>query len=138
MEHSIKDFDKQVVKLEKERIRIIPHATYMEIHTLLLHQEVIIIKEFEQAEGALLQIVDERTNEMMDMKDFMTDLQNQINNHNDEIENNNEKIKEVQNIFLNTAKEHKFWDFLRRIFKKKYKPPKIHDPDGKNIFIYLS
>lgn len=106
------------------------------------------MKEFETAEDALLSVkiidhyrikkiyltnfqdVELRTNEMMDMKDTMTQIQNNIEKLYSEIDVSNEKIKEIQSIFQNAAKDNKFWDFLRRIFRKKYKPPKVHDLDG--------
>ena len=46
----------------------------------------------------------------------------------------NVKLDEQNDIlreFQQATTDKKFSDFLRKIFKKKYKPPKIRDPDGK-------
>lgn len=37
------------------------------------------------------------------------------------------KIKELITEFMSMISENKFHDYLKRIFKKKYKPPKTDD-----------
>lgn len=73
----------------------------------------------------------EREDELADMKDVVTQIQNNIEKHHTEINECNDRIKDLQSVFFNAAKDNKYWDFLRRIFRKKYKPEKIRDLDGK-------
>lgn len=40
------------------------------------------------------------------------------------------ECQELQRQFKNLVSDNKFADFLRRIFKKKYRPPRDHDDDG--------
>lgn len=71
----------------------------------------------------------------MDIKDNIKRTELKIEKHFHYIDKCNDEIKELQQTFLTAAKDNKFWDFLRRIFKKKWRPPKIVNPDG--IFIFF-
>lgn len=50
-----------------------------------------------------------------------------IDKRNKEILKMQAKIKELVQEFMSMISENKFHDFLKRIFKKKYKPPKLDD-----------
>lgn len=40
-----------------------------------------------------------------------------------------EEVK-LQDKFKHATENNKFYDFLKKVFRKKYKPPKIHADDG--------
>lgn len=48
------------------------------------------------------------------------------------------QCEETQAQFKKLVHDNKFADFLRRIFKKKYKPPRDKDDDGKHIWKIIS
>lgn len=64
------------------------------------------------------------------MRDDMKRIELKIEEQHRYMEQGNLIMKELQQTFINSAKDNKFWDFLRRIFRKKYKPPKVFNPDG--------
>lgn len=53
MKQMVEDFDQEVQKINDERFRVRRDATYMDLHLLVLNQELIIIKEFETVETEL-------------------------------------------------------------------------------------
>lgn len=50
IELKIKAFDKEVEDLSSLKIRVSVEAKFLELHLLTLHQELIILKDFESAE----------------------------------------------------------------------------------------
>lgn len=44
------------------------------------------------------------------------------------------KEKELEDKFNAAIMDSKFADFLRKIYKKKYKQPKLQDPDGESSY----
>lgn len=71
------------------------------------------------------------------MRDHIKRIELKIEAHGNQIDICNNQIKDLQQTFTSAAKENKFWDFLRRIFKKKYRPPKIINPDGRYNSTYI-
>lgn len=57
MERKITEFDEEFEKIAEERIEIMPHVSMLELQLYVLHQETIIVKEFETAEDALLAVM---------------------------------------------------------------------------------
>lgn len=56
---------------------------------------------------------------------------------NKEVTQNQEKEKDVHRAFQEIISENKFADYLTRIFKKKYKPPKTETGDGNKFQDFL-
>lgn len=58
----------------------------------------------------------------------MDDQKECINTETDGLSQEEAKIYEK---FKHATENNKFYDFLRKVFRKKYKPPKIHTDDGR-------
>lgn len=53
----------------------------------------------------------------------------------------NEKMKQLGTAFSDAVADDRFADFLKRIYKKKYRPPKARDTDGNydtKVFHFLA
>lgn len=136
MNQLIENYDDSLKQLVEERIQISVSASFIDLHLLKLHQELIVLKDFEIGEDTLQDKVNSKMVELMDMQDAIKELSNQIEIHKSEINALQESEKKIQSEFATAVTDNKFYDFLRRIFKKKYKPPRVKDPDGK-FFSFL-
>lgn len=137
MNNKIESYDNAVESIYDNRLQIFVDATFIDLHLLTLNQELLILKKSEAVEDIHTGNVHAIMEEMLDMQDLITDQNNKIDIRKREIEVLEEKGKQIQQRFLAAASDNKFYDFLRRIFKKKYKPPKIKDPNGTLFFIVL-
>lgn len=59
------------------------------------------------------------------------DCEHRIEEHMTEKDNLGAMCEDLQRKFKRLVQDNKFADFLRRIFKKKYRQPRIRDDDGK-------
>lgn len=122
-------FDEELQELADSRLEIERNAKYLELYIITRYQELLILKDCEMLEKDIV----DKTNKAMSDKNT---LQTQINALIRQIEESKkscdkmaEQIKASQNQFLSLMKGNKFFDFLKRIFKKKYKPPKPADEE---------
>lgn len=65
------------------------------------------------------------------MQDQISDCEHRIEEFLTEKDELDLMCQELQGKFKRLVQDNKFADFLRRIFKKKYRPPRIRDDDGK-------
>lgn len=72
IQDSYKALDQSLDKLERERLEIITDSVYMELFILTLHQELIILKDFEAMENMLTEKVAEKSKEMASAKSKVT------------------------------------------------------------------
>ncbi|KAK4886372.1 hypothetical protein RN001_002643 [Aquatica leii] len=126
---AVQQFDEKVVKLSQKKITVTRDGDLLDLYILTLNQELNILKKFESVEDALQNKVNSRIEETLDMKDVITSLINNIEGHKREIDRLQEEEKSIWQFFFIMVADSKFYDFLRRIFKKKYKPPKVYNPD---------
>lgn len=126
----IDKFNEKLQDLAEQKLKVEYDATFMELHKLKLHQELLVLKNFETFEDTLSDNVNTKLNEYLDMQDSIRDTSNKMDLCKQEILRLQEKEKKIQQQFMGAVAENKFFDFLRRIFKKRYRPPKIKT-DGK-------
>lgn len=131
MNKKITDFDNYLEQLNSERFKVEMDAKLMDIFMITIHQELIILKEFEAIENSLQSKVNSKISEVLDMRDVIREIENQIIEHNKNIEKANDKMKAIQVQFLQAIQDNKFFEFLKKVFRKKYRPPKIRKDDGK-------
>lgn len=128
------NFDKKVSDLANQRTEISLHGKFMENYKIVLNQELQILKDFEQLEEDMLDQIDnciEKKNEMLQEKrEAKSDLYYYTKNVNTLKENEKRIVKE----FTNNCQEGYFKDFLRKVFKKKYRAPKIRTGSRKGLF----
>lgn len=127
----IESYDKNLFKLMIERINVEVEAKFLDQYLLTVNQEVWALKDFERLEHNLIEKVDEQLIARNTVQQQIINLRNKIENVRKDIEKLNSDEKIIHNQFLANCTDNKFADFLRRIFRKKYRPPKIIDPDGK-------
>lgn len=133
MKNLIQTYDQDVANLKTERYEMLIRATFLDIHILDLNQELSVLTKFESHEDKLSNAVNTNMLECMTFQDVLININSKIETHKAAIDILLEKEKEVQTQFYSSIADNKFYDFLKRIFKKKYKPPKEHDPDGKSV-----
>lgn len=132
MQELIDLFEADFEKLVQQKYKLLPDVLFLDLHILSLHQELLVLSKFEFHENELSNNVNSNMLECMKMQDLITTTNNKIESLKNEIDTLLEKAKLIEQQFYTSILDNKFYDFLRRIFKKKYKPPKEHDPDGVN------
>lgn len=132
MNSETEEFDCSVESLYIERLQTIVDANFIDLRILTLNQELIILKKFEAHENKLADNVRCKHVEILDLMDDITQINKKIDGRKKDIEILDDKIKAIQQHFQSVVVDNKFYDFLRRIFRKRYKPPKVKNIDGKN------
>ncbi|XP_017782969.1 PREDICTED: uncharacterized protein LOC108567166 [Nicrophorus vespilloides] len=125
MELAIEEFDMKVQNERLRRMEISVDSNLVTLHLLTLNQELLILKDCEAKEDTLSDLVHANMIELMDIQDLIEGVNSEIEVAKKDISKLEEKEKEIQRNFMSATSENKFFDFLRRIFKKKYKPPKV-------------
>lgn len=74
-------------------------------------------------------------NQVRSVNDQIEDCEQRIEEHKAEKERLDMSCQDLQRQFKKLVQDNKFADFLRRIFKKKYRPPREHDDDGSMLII---
>lgn len=130
MEEEIDAFDKALEELFTESVDVTLRATVVDLHILTLHHELIILKEFESVEEQLSLKVNHTLQELIDMEQWINEINHVLEDHKSVVVELQGKEKDIQDQFLTVVQNNKFYDFLRRIFRKRYKPPKMHTEGG--------
>lgn len=130
MVQAINVFDKDVEKLVTECLEVNLKANFIDLHILKLYQELIILRDFEAVEDELSDKVNQTLTELIKMEEEIVTAKNVIESHKRTVENLTVKEKDTQEQFILVVQNNKFFDFLKKIFKKKYKPPKVHQDGG--------
>lgn len=125
MEEAIDAFDKDVEKLYTESVETILKANMIDLQILSLHHELLILKEFESVEEQLATKVNQTLQQLIDMEQGINELRHVLEDHKTAVTDLQTKEKDIQDQFMTVVQNNKFFDFLRRIFRKKYKPPKV-------------
>ncbi|XP_031340937.1 cilia- and flagella-associated protein 44-like [Photinus pyralis] len=129
MKVAIEKFDAELERVAQSKIKLTRDAYLIDLYIVTLNQELTILSAFESVEDQLQERLNERILEKLDMEDTITVINNTILNYKMEIERLQEEEKSIQQQFYLAAVDNKFYDFLRRIFKRRYKPPKVYNPD---------
>ncbi|KAL2740588.1 cilia- and flagella-associated protein 44 isoform X4 [Vespula squamosa] len=127
IENTYKEFDEQLDRLEQERLDIVAESIYMNLHLLTLHQEFIILREYEAKETLLRKNVDEKLEEEAAIIQKIHVTSNKIERKKKNINKLQESIQDITYEYMTSIQNNKFQNFLRKIFKKTYKLPKEHD-----------
>ncbi|VVC96819.1 unnamed protein product, partial [Leptidea sinapis] len=101
----------------------------LELHLYQLHREMNVLNRFEAHEDRLAERVYAKLMQVRGVQDQITECQHRIEEHQAEKEELEVSCQELQRQFKKLVQDNKFADFLRRIFKKKYRPPRDHDDD---------
>ncbi|KAJ0175517.1 hypothetical protein K1T71_008676 [Dendrolimus kikuchii] len=128
-EVSVQQFDSRLRQLQRERIRVQEKNQLLELHLYQLHREMNVLNRFEAHEDSLAERVYTKLLQVRAIQDQILDCEHRIEEHHAEKEQLDLACQELQRQFKRLVQDNKFADFLRRIFKKKYRAPRDHDDD---------
>ncbi|XP_054742319.1 cilia- and flagella-associated protein 44 [Anastrepha obliqua] len=124
VKNRVNDFDKDLEEMISIRCKALYEAEFMRCYSITLNQELNILRDSEEIENQLLYNADEAMKKRNEMQAVINSKNRQIEDSKKSVDRCNEQIMSVQHKFMITCKGHKFFDFLRRIFKKKFRLPK--------------
>lgn len=124
MNRRVERFDHEIHKLRESRLQIEVHSTYLENFLLTLFQEMWVMRDFKQLEDKLLANVNEQIDAQNDIAGTLTDLKNTIEQHRKNIDQGNADVKMLNTQFVAMATGNRFWDFLRKAYRRKYRAPR--------------
>ncbi|CAH0581322.1 unnamed protein product [Chrysodeixis includens] len=128
-ELSIDMFDTRLKELQRERIRVQEKDQLLQLHLYQLHREMNVLNRFEMHEDRLAERVYVKLMQVRGVQDQVIDCEHRIEEHLTKKEQLDSQCQELQRLFKRLVQDNKFADFLRRIFKKKYRPPRTRDDD---------
>ncbi|KAL7741509.1 hypothetical protein ACLKA6_000823 [Drosophila palustris] len=130
VDEQIRLFDLQMEKIHVDRFHTKLESEFLTSFMISLNQELYILRDSEEIESQLLQNAKHAMGTRNELQVVINTTNRQLEELRKNIEKINEQISGLQVTFSNTIKGHKFYDFLRRIFKKKWRPPKrVHGDD---------
>lgn len=130
IDERIRIFDENMQTLHESRLDIEVRAKLLDTFLLTLNQELWVLKDFKSLED---QLVDRLNAEITARNDINADLSAQqaaIEHHKQNIESLQEQEISIAQQFNMTCMGNKFSDFLRKMYKKKFRPVREVDPDG--------
>ncbi|XP_034946338.1 cilia- and flagella-associated protein 44 [Chelonus insularis] len=122
-----KSIDEQLDELEEERLQIQAEEIYSDLFQCTLQQELIILRNFEMKENILTLKVKEDLENRSEIQRRINDLAVNLEHKVKEITRLNDKIKDLTVQFNNMVNDNKFTEFLKRVYKKKYREIRISD-----------
>ncbi|KAH8410145.1 hypothetical protein KR009_006835, partial [Drosophila setifemur] len=129
VDEEVRQFDNDLQKLQVRRFHVKLDAEFMSSFLISLNQELYILRDSEEIETQLLQNAKVAMNTRNELQAVINLTNRQLDELRRTIDKMGEQIGALQVLFLSTVKGHKFFDFLRRIFKKKWRPPKVARTD---------
>ncbi|XP_062543886.1 cilia- and flagella-associated protein 44 [Armigeres subalbatus] len=123
----IDDFDHELTELSERRMKIEVDAKYLEIYQLTLYQELWVLKDFEKIERKMIGIVEELTLERNSLQNSVVESKQFIEQSKLDMELIRSEQKTIFHQFMSSCSDNNFTPFLKRIYKKKYKPCKINN-----------
>ncbi|KAH8293138.1 hypothetical protein KR044_006149, partial [Drosophila immigrans] len=133
VEEQVRLFDLQMEKLDVARFHTKLNSEFLTAFMISLNQELYILRDSEEIESQLLQNAKHAMGTRNELQVIINATNRQLDELRKIIDKINEQILGLQVIFMSAIKGHKFYDFLRRIFKKKWRPPKrVHGDDDES------
>ncbi|XP_063361265.1 cilia- and flagella-associated protein 44 [Cydia amplana] len=128
-EAAVQKYDSRLRQLQRERIRVQEKNQLLELTLCQLHREMNVLNRFEAHEDRLAERVYVKLMQVRAVQEMIKDCEQRIEEHFAEKENLDVLCQELQRQFKKLVQDNKFADFLRRIFKKKYRPPRDRGDD---------
>ncbi|KAH0534340.1 hypothetical protein KQX54_003166 [Cotesia glomerata] len=132
IDKSYKEIDEELDKLEKERLEVQADSIYSELHQLTLQQELIVLREFQGKENLMIKKVDNGIYEQESVERKIQKLNSSIEIKKKEVLKINDKIKELNRQFASMISENKFSEYLKKIYRKKFKVNRITDESSES------
>ncbi|XP_070154334.1 cilia- and flagella-associated protein 44 isoform X2 [Polyergus mexicanus] len=124
---SCENLDKELNKLEYDRLDIVADNVNINLFLLTLRQEYIILREYETRESILRDQVNCKLEEVATIRQKIQIITDKVDVKIKEITKLRNQIKNMLLEYMSRINDNKFRNFLCRIFKKKYKESKEED-----------
>ncbi|XP_056639556.1 cilia- and flagella-associated protein 44 isoform X1 [Diorhabda sublineata] len=124
MNKAIADFNYEIEEGKKARLPVHPQGNFVDIFILTLNQELNILKKFEDGEDYLQNKVNKCLLHVHNMEDEIDEEKSKKIDIENEIDLNHQEEQKIQEKFKHVTETSKYYDFLRKVFRKKYRPPK--------------
>lgn len=124
IDDKIRTFDRKLQRTHVLRFHTKLESEFLASFMISLDQELYILRDSEEIESQLLRNAKHAMGTRNELQVVINATTRQLDELRKNIEKINEQIAALQLFYSNSIKGHKFYDFLRRIFKKKYRPPK--------------
>ncbi|KAL9928049.1 cilia- and flagella-associated protein 44 [Glossina fuscipes fuscipes] len=121
---SVQRFDNLLTELNDDRLQVKYETDFMTSYLTAMNQELYIMRDSEQIENQLLSNAEYALMTRNQAQTSINALTRQIDELRKSCDRINDQIAVIQTKFMTNTKGHKFLDFLRRIFRKKWRPPK--------------
>ncbi|XP_076637400.1 cilia- and flagella-associated protein 44 isoform X1 [Colletes latitarsis] len=125
--NSYKHLEHELNELEEYRLDVIYQSSYVNLNLLTLYEEFIVLKECETVEYALEEKVNKTISKRVAMMLKIQNTNVKIVTREEKIRKLHTKIKDVTVEFSKATAGNKFYDFLQKIFKKKYSTTRQRD-----------
>lgn len=129
IDDQINSFDQKLKDAYFKRFHTKLESEFLSAFMISLNQELYILRDSEEIESQLQRNAKYAMGVRNELQVVINATVRQLGDLKKIIESINEQIAALQVFFANTIKGHKFFDFLRRIFKKKYRAPKTPHGD---------
>lgn len=125
VDDEINSFDQKLKDLYVKRFYTKLESEFLSAFMISLNQELYILRDSEEIESQLQRNAKYAMGVRNELQVVINATIRQLDDLKKNIDKINEQIAALQVFYANTIKGHKFFDFLRRIFKKKYRAPKV-------------
>lgn len=125
----IDEFNEKVALLLEERLKLEVNAKFMDQFLLTLNQELWVLKDFEQLEEILMVKIEQLIYNRNEVYANLTKDKLALEAKKREISEFEEKQNEIEAQFTMQCNGDPYWKYFKRIFYKKWKPPKIQNED---------
>ncbi|CAG9840025.1 unnamed protein product [Diabrotica balteata] len=124
MNRTIEEFNQVIEEGKKARLPVHPRGNFVDIYILTLNQELNILKQFEDGEDSLQNKVNKCLQQVHAMEDDIDVDKNKKLDIEHEIESNRVEEMKIQEKFKHVTETNKYYDFLKKVFRKRFRPPK--------------
>lgn len=130
MEEEIEYFNDLIEQVKTERLPNLFSGNFVDIYIGTLNLELNVLKKYEEGEDKLMAKVQHSLSLVHNLQDILDNHSNNKEEIGLKIENLIVEENKIQEKFKQATETNKFYDFLKKVFKKKYKPPKVKTDDG--------
>lgn len=138
IEMRIRRFDQEIHSLDESRLEIEVAAKFLDVFLLTLYQELWVLRDFKQLEDKLEGKLNEKIMAQNELNAELKAQKKAIERHQKQIDHCEEDAKMLTQQFNAAATGTKFWDFLRKAYKRKLRVPKERDPDGMYFVLFCA
>lgn len=125
IEQRVKAFDSKLQALYEERLQVDFDAKFLEQYLITLNQELWVLKDFEQLEEKLIDRMEQLIFEQNQIHMQLIKEKNDIETYKGNIAEVEEQQNDVEARFIERCRSNPYWKYFRKIFYKKYRPPRI-------------